>query len=376
MEERQRYKFKKFMENPFFKRGDFYVKLMFTIFCLALYILIFILCDGVIYFENYIYASEYKGEPFQIHVIDVENGDAILIHLPNNETMMIDTGMGEYYNRVDSYIRQYFYFEKTNTIDYLFLTHCDADHIGNAKELIEEFDVKTLYRPKLYSLYEEENQLMDNIYDTSTSEIYSDVIETAYRKNIKLVFADCSLASLYINGCKIEFLGALSEHYSNDNNYSTIIKITYQTKSFLFMGDAESKVEKELISKYGDNLRADVLKVGHHGSNTSTSQEFLEVVKPTIAILSCSEYSSILPNRKVIERLKNMDIKIASTANEGNFVMRVHNDEIEFTKAERSSNYLALIFTIFMLIVFTAWQNPFSKIDWKYLNKNQINKRQ
>ena len=125
------------------------------------------------------------------------------------------------------------------------------------------------------------------------------------------------------------------------------------------MGDAESKVEEEMIDMYGDELKADVLKVGHHGSKTSSSQKFLQFVNPQITILSCADKSTILPSIEVVDRLTDMQIKIASTANEGNFSMRVNNSEVEFAKAKRKPNYLVIILTIEMILVFIVWKSPF-----------------
>ena len=358
MGQRLKYKLRKFLENPFYKRRDFYVKLTFTIFCIALFVVLFCLCDGIVYFEKIIYAKDYVGDPFQVHVIDVENGDAFLIHLPTNETLMVDTGSARYGDRVESYIKQYFYYEKIDTIDYLVLTHSDEDHTGNAVSLMKKFNVKNIIRPIQYSKYEEENSMIDKNYSVSSGVTYNEAIKYAIDNEIAMTFAD-ELDTMSFGECEIEFLQLKSKYYSNENNYSIIFKITYKTKSFLFMGDAESKVEDEMIDKYGDELKADVLKVGHHGSKTSSSQKFLEFVNPQIAILSCADRSSILPSIEVVERLSDMQIKIASTANEGNFVMRIYNNGVEFAKATRKPNYLVIILTLEMILVFIVWKSPF-----------------
>ena len=366
MGQKFRYKLRKFLKDPFYKRGDFYVKLTFTIFCIVLYLVIFFFCDGPVYFESYNYANDYVSTPFQIHVIDVENGDAILIRLPNNETMLVDTGDDRYYDRVESYIKQYFYYEKLSAIDYLILTHCDKDHIGNSISIMKKFEVKKIIRPIVYSRYEEENSLTNENYEISSSVIYNDIIKYVIENNVNMEFAN-DLEMLNLGDCMIKFLQLQENHYSSDNNYSIIFKLIYNSKSFLFMGDAEEKVEEQLINKYGEELKADVLKVGHHGSKTSTSQEFLNIVTPQIAILSCSDKSTILPSIEVVERLTEMNIKIASTANEGSFVMRVSDNKVEFAKAKKKPNFLILIFVLDIILVFIILKNPFQK------NKKKIN---
>lgn len=367
MGQKLRYKLRKFLEDPFYKRGDFYVKLTFTIFCIVLYLLIFFFCDGPIYFESYKYANDYSSTPFQIHVIDVENGDAFLIRLPTNETMMVDTGDDKYYDRVESYIKQYFYYEKLDTIDYLILSHSDNDHVGNAISIMKKFKVKNIIRPILYSQYEEENNLIKEDYVVSSSLIYNDIIKFAFDNKINVKFAN-ELEFLNLGDCQVKYFQLKSKYYSNDNNYSIIFKVTYNSKSFLFMGDAEKKIENELIGLYGEELKSDVLKVGHHGSKTSTCQEFLDIVNPQIAILSCSDNSTILPSIEVIDRLSDMKIKIASTANEGNFVMRVVGNNVEFVKAKDKPRFLVLIFVLEMFLVFIVWKNPFSKNKKKIIS--------
>ncbi len=357
MGQRLKYKIRKFLKNPFYKRGDFYVKLTFTIFCISIFIFLFFLFDGIVYFENIIYAKNYVGNPFQVHVINVENGDAFLLRMPNNETIMVDTGDDKYYDRVESYIKQYFHYEKLNSIDYLILTHSDKDHIGNAISIMKKYNVKNIIRPDVYSKFEETNSLTDDKYIITESEIYSDVIKYAFDNKIQMVFAN-DLKSMSLGECKINFLWLENNKFTDDNNHSIVFKLIYKSKSFLFMGDAEEKFEENLISIYKDELNADVLKVGHHGSKTSTSQEFLNIVNPKFAILSCSSRSSILPSHEVIDRLSNMNIKIASTANEGNFAMTVTDSGIEFAKATRKPNYLALIFAIGTILVAIVWKNP------------------
>lgn len=342
--------------------SEFYIKLAFTIFFVGLYLLIFFLCDGIIFFEPAKYSTNYKNEEFQVHVIDVENGDAFLIKLPNKKTLMIDCGEEKYYRNVSSYIKQYFYYEKLNQIDYFVLTHADSDHIGSAAKIINDFNVKTLYRPKLYSNYEVENDLIEEDYNLEMSNIYNEVIKSAYKKKCDIQFNEKG-KSINIEGCKIDFLSPQNDSYSVDNNYSAVLMLTYNEKKFLFTGDIDESIEKVLLDEFGQALKADVLKVAHHGSSTSSSQAFLEIVNPEYAILSASGHSSILPNFDVVNRIKDNDIKILATADCGNFAMKVNGDKIEYYIAEKPDNHLVLILSIFIILTFIIWRDPFNIIN-------------
>ncbi len=353
-------KFKELYQNSVFATGQFYVKLVITIFLIALYLVLFFYLDGVIYFESNIYCSAFKNQEFQVHMIAVENGDAILLKLPTGKTMLIDTGEEIYYSRLFSYIRQYNYYEKTKTIDYLLLTHADSDHIGGAKELIEEFNVKNIIRPKLYSNYEAMQGLATENYNIEEGRSYNEVIKTGYEHNCNFIFADKGL-ELQFGDCLVEFLSPKLDSYNQSNNYSAVIMVSYLDKKFLFTGDAEEHIEKQLIEDFGDYLKADVLKVAHHGSNTSTSQEFLNYVNPKYALISSSGSSSILPSYKVIERLEANGIEVLATGNLKNFALAINKNEITFKKAKKSPNNLVLILAIFIIFDFIVWKNPFKQ---------------
>ncbi len=356
--------FKDKINNSIFAKGEFYFKLSFTIFFIVLYIIIFLLNDGLMYFESQAYCLDYKGNPFQVHVIDVENGDCMLIKLPNGKTMIIDTGEEKYYDRVSSYLRQYNYYENKNVIDYLVLTHPDSDHIGGAVKLIEDFNVQKIFRPKLYSKYEMNNDLLEFNYSVSTSETYNNAIKKAYNNKCILEFSQKG-GIFYAGDCVVEFLSPSLDNYSASNNYSAVIMVTYNSKKFLFTGDAEEEIEKTLIKDYGDKLKADVLKVGHHGSKTSTSQEFLELVNPSYAIISSSGTSNTLPNYEVINRLQEYNVEILATGNINNFALSIIDQEIVFSRAVKTSNHLALILTIFIFLIFAFWYIPFSQLKFK-----------
>ncbi len=200
-----------------------------------------------------------------ISYLDVGQGDSTFIQLPNGETILIDAG-----NKGDgSDIIGYIQGTGTDTLDYVIATHPHADHIGSMAEVIGAFNVKNVYMPKK----EHTSKAFENLLDTIEEKGLA--IQTA--KAGKTVFDDGNL--------KAEFLAPNSEEYADLNNYSAVLQLTYNDKHFLFMGDAEREVEEEILAREYD-VSADVLKVGHHGSSSSSTKRFIETVKPSYAIIS------------------------------------------------------------------------------------------
>jgi len=357
---KQKKNFKSMFVNSMFSKGEFYIKISLILLIATIFIIIFVNQNGILFFESYPYADKFRNNDFQVHFIDVGNGDAILIKFHNDETMMIDTGDEYYENKLSSYIQQYLWSENLKQIDYLVLTHPDSDHVGGAKAILEKFKVKNLYRPKIYSTKEYQTIEDKQNYNVSETKTYNEAIDKAYSKKCNLIFNEDGLL-IKSGDAKVEFLAPLYNNYSETNNYSAIIKITYQSKSFLFMGDADTSIEEQLIDKYGSDLKADVLKAGHHGSKTSSSAGFLRVVSPQYTIFSCKA-SSYYPNDNVLENVKAVNSKMLTTGIRGSFAMSVEDGEIVYANAEKSTNYLALLFTIFILLIFIIWENPFKKI--------------
>ena len=250
------------------------LKASIIFFIVAITIGCFFFFDGIKIFASSTYVDSFKGSEFQIHTIDVENGDAFLIRLPENKTMLIDCGEEEYSDRVVSYINQYFASEGLHQIDYFVITHPDSDHCGSGKSIIDNFRVKNLYRPTINAKSESITSQEQSEYKTSSSVLYDQLIMAATRQGTNMIFSTKG-EEISLKNCKIQFLSPSETTYNEDNNYSAVIMIKYYTKKFLFMGDADNIIEKTLIEEYGSELQADVLKVGHHGSKTSTTQDFL-----------------------------------------------------------------------------------------------------
>lgn len=229
-----------------------------------------------------------------VHYLDVGQGDSEFIELPNGQCMLIDASVSSYGEKIVETIEGYGYSE----IDYLVATHPHADHIGGMSDIIESFEIGEIYMPRAVSSSKTYENLLTAISDKGLE------INTA--RADKTIYSDSEM--------QIDILAPVSESYEETNNYSAVVKLTYGSNSFLFTGDAEELAENEMLDYCYDKLSADVLKVGHHGSSSSTSDEFLQAVSPQYAVISCGEGNSYgHPHSETISRLNNMGIEYYRT---------------------------------------------------------------
>lgn len=151
-----------------------------------------------------------------------------------------------------------------------------------------------------------------------TTQTFERTLDAIKEKGLKINTAKAGVTILEENNLKAEILAPASESYNNLNNYSAVIKLVYGDNTFLFMGDAEEQVEQEIINS---DIQANVLKIGHHGSKTSSSPAFLQKVKPTVAIISCGTGNAYgHPDSIVLERLDNQDVKVYRTDEQGTII--------------------------------------------------------
>ncbi|MCB9250553.1 MAG: MBL fold metallo-hydrolase [Ignavibacteriales bacterium] len=199
-------------------------------------------------------------------------------------------------------------------IDYAFISHLDSDHYGGIIYLINEGLVNRLYKPKNISVKDDvfEKYLIEN--------------HTKY-----FYYSDTTFT---IGGADLFFLNdttVLNNLNFDSNNNSGIVKITYGKTSFLFTGDAEYEMEEYLLDNHSDLLKSDVLKVGHHGSKSSTSDEFLDAVDPKIGIISAGVMNKFKhpSKKKVINKLKKNKIEIRRTDWEGAIILASDGNSIK-----------------------------------------------
>ena len=241
----------------------------------------------------------------KVHYLDVGEADSIFIELPNGETMLIDAGEAQNEEKIADYIENLNY----DTINYVIGTHPHADHIGGLAYIIKNFEVKNIYMPKV----------------AANTKTYENLLKTIKSKSLSITVAEKDKKIINTENLKAYFLAPENKKYDELNNYSAILKIVFQDKSFLFMGDSEASVEKTLT-----DVSADVIKVGHHGSNTSSSSGFIERVNPEIAVISVGENNKYdHPDKDVIKAYEKLGTKIYRTDLNGNIVISTDGENLD-----------------------------------------------
>lgn len=246
-----------------------------------------------------------QGEAI-VHFIDVGQGDAVLIHTAEG-SVLIDGGDNHMGERVVSYLRRL----GIREITYVVATHPHSDHIGGLIDVLYAFPVGTLIMPPI-------------AHTTLTFEHFLDAIES---NNITLQ-EPIAGSSFGIGGATFTVIAPNSSGYSNINDYSVSLRMTFGVTSFIFTGDAEAASEAEMVEA-GHVLSSNVLHLGHHGSTTSTTQPFLNAVNPEIAVISVGASNGHgHPHRAVINRLNAAGTRIYRTDRHGNVVVSTNGADL------------------------------------------------
>ena len=233
-----------------------------------------------------------------VYFIDVGQGDSALIVTKNNKSILIDTGgkVGSNYSLMKSNVIPFFKSIGIRKLDYLFITHGDYDHAGYGIDLVNNFNVKNRFTNKgKYNLLEK-------------------------KLNIK------SFNNSYIKIDNVEIYSLNSKHYNNENSDSLVLLVIIDNYKLLFMGDASINTEKDIMNNYdiGDVF---ILKVGHHGSKTSSSEEFINSVNPKYSIISVGKNNKFgHPNKEVLDNLSNS--KIYRTDIDGSIMFKIKKDKL------------------------------------------------
>ncbi len=251
-----------------------------------------------------IYIFPYLNSNFEVVMFEVGEADCHLIKYPyNKNTILIDTGKNEY--KIKNEVIPYLKSIGIKKIDYLIITHGDLDHMGEAINLVNNFKLeKVIFNCGPYNDLEQE------------------LIKVLDKKKIK--YYSC-IKELNIDNNKLYFLQ--TKEYDNENDNSNVIYSELNVYKFMFMGDASVTTEKEIMNKY--NLPdIDVLKVGHHGSKTSSSKEFINVINPKYSIISVGKNNRYgHPNKEVLNTLENS--KIYRTDEDGSIMFKIKNNKLK-----------------------------------------------
>lgn len=244
----------------------------------------------------------------KVHFIDVGQADCILLQ-QGNENMLIDAGNNDDEQTIKNYLQNV----GVNEFKYVIGTHPHEDHIGSMDYIMNSFKVGKIYFPKA----------------TATTKTFENLFNAV--KNKGMQFTQPTPGETFNLGqAKCTILAPNGTKYEDLNNYSIVLKVEFGNNSFLFTGDAEDISEKEMLSK-GYDLKADVLKVGHHGSDSSTTREFLNAVNPKYAVISVGKGNDYgHPTADTIQKLHAKGIDIFRTDESGTIVAASDGTNITF----------------------------------------------
>ena len=251
----------------------------------------------------------------QVHFLDVGKADCAYIKC-GDKHILIDAADVETNNNVVEYLKR----QCVPKFDLVVVSHPHRDHIGQMDKVINEFEIDRFIIP----------EISDEIIPTSVT--YEKMLKSLINCKVNVQHVTKG-KNFLIGDMKIEIFGPINE-YDNLNNNSIVSKITYGNVGFLFTGDAEKQEEADIINS-GVDLKSTILKVAHHGSNTSSTQKFLGKILPEYAVISVGPDRSSLPKDPVLERLRKFGIKIYRTDLNGNIIFLTDGGKIDIVKERK-----------------------------------------
>lgn len=248
----------------------------------------------------------------ELTMIDVGQADCFLL-IQGETVALIDCGTRSTGEDAVEYLKGIGITE----IDYVIGTHPHDDHMGGMYDVITNFKVGKIIMPKAKA-----GEVTANWYMTLMNEIKSG--------NYQLEYAE--LGTVYnLGDATMKIIGPISEPKDNINNYSIVMKVSFGEMDIIMTGDAEKEVEKDIL-KSGENIDAEILKVGHHGSDTSSSKEFLDAISPDYALISAKVGNKHEhPVKETMKKLKERDIEVYRTDENGTVVLTITTDDVSFS---------------------------------------------
>ncbi len=253
-----------------------------------------------------------SGDEVQFHFIDVGQGDSALIRTAAGD-VLIDAGDNATEDDLKAYLDKW----GVDDLEYVVFTHPDSDHIAGGDVVLENYDVKRVIRPTHDS-------------DTKTYEKLDDLIKAEGAEDIRAELD----TTFKVGEVKFTILAPTDGKFSDNNNNSVVLRLDYGETSILYTGDAEVKSEEDMLDRYGSRaggmLDCDIIKVGHHGSETSSDVDFIDAVSPTFAIISCGENNKHgHPDGVIVDRYEDAKSQILRTDKEGSIVFTSDGGEPE-----------------------------------------------
>lgn len=252
------------------------------------------------------------GDELIIYFLDVGQGDAVFIQTPSGNNFLIDSGFNNLATKnIFKYIN---WFERS--IGGFLITHSDTDHAGGAPSIFSSFKVENLFLSNIYK----QTPLIEEINKLAVKE----------RSNLITVEEEDRIVLDHKNNIYFEVLSPSNLLKDSEvNDRSVVLKLIYKNTSIIFTGDASIGVEKYLVSVYGENLNSDILKVGHHGSKTSTSEEFIGFVSPKYAIISAGKENDFgHPHQEVLDILNSFEVQVLQTKDRATIVARSDGNKL------------------------------------------------
>ncbi len=247
----------------------------------------------------------------EITFLDVGNADCSVVQMEDGTNLVIDAGTRDQADNILFTLRK----KGIEKIDFLIATHPHSDHIGSMEEIMDVIQVDKVVLPSV----------------VHTSKLYEDMLEKIKEQGIPAVWAEAGVVLKETEKYSLKLVAPQKgQDYESLNDYSAVLHVTYGETRFLFTGDAEELSEKEMLAY---DIRADVLKVGHHGSKTSSSKAFIAKVNPRIAVISCDEKNDYgHPHKETLATLQ--EAQIYRTDEDGDIT--IHTDGTQITvKTER-----------------------------------------
>jgi len=257
---------------------------------------------------------------YTVHFVDVGQGDCTIFEFPNGDIMIVDSGKGKSESAVKNYLETIIFADRDNkTITYLVATHSDEDHIGNMKFILDNYDVKNVYRPVILS----KSETTSTGKGVCTTNVYDNFIKAAEAE------PDCNI-HLIENGIgetfaqyAFWFYGPMQSSYSDVNDYCPFLFVESNGKVTLITGDASSAVEEEIITANSGSLinKVDLYQCGHHGSKTSTSDLLLSTIEIKTCVISVGKDNTYgHPNAETLAKLHAKSINVLITKDVGSVI--------------------------------------------------------